>query len=124
VLAIPAAQRTPGQQRELFGAFRLADPLFAELNQQISAVWTNWPYPPTTLVFQPRAAPRATHLFKRGDRLRPGEIVQPDVPAVLNPFPAGAPRNRLGLARWMVDGQHPDARGGKSLVAGVFRSGW
>jgi len=48
-----------------------------------------------------------THLFKRGDRLRPGDEVQPGVPAVLHPFPAGVPRNRLGLAKWVVDRRSP-----------------
>src|SRR6185437_5656587 len=36
-----------------------------------------------------------------------GEQVGPDVPASLTPFPADAPRNRLGLARWLVDPRHP-----------------
>jgi hypothetical protein len=56
---------------------------------------------------QQRARPRVTHLFKRGDRLRPGNVVEPDVPAVLNPFPERAPRNRLGLAKWIVDRRSP-----------------
>jgi len=107
VLAIPVEKRSAEQQRELFGRFRLSDPSFTELNQQIGQVWTNWLYPTTTLVLQPRNPPRETHLFKRGDRLRPGEVVQPDVPSVLNPLPDGAPRNRLGLAKWLADPRHP-----------------
>src|SRR5207237_10281813 len=46
-------------------------------------------------------------LFKRGDRLRPKEEVEPDVPSFLNPFPEGAPRNRLGLAKWIIDRRSP-----------------
>ncbi len=106
-LAIPAGQRCPEQRRELFDVFRLSDPSFAELNKQIDQIWTNWPSSPMTLVLQQRSKPRVTHLFKRGDRLRPKEEVQMDVPAVLHPFPEGAPRNRLGLAKWIVDRRSP-----------------
>lgn len=107
LLAIAPEKRTPEQQRELFSVFRRFDPGFAELNKQIADAWTNWPYPPTTLVLHQRERQRVTHLFKRGDRLRLGEEVQADVPPFLNPFPEGTPRNRLGLARWIVDQRAP-----------------
>src|SRR5205814_6222208 len=38
---------------------------------------------------------------------KPGERVEPNVPAELPPLPAEAPRNRLGLARWLVDPANP-----------------
>lgn len=107
LLPIPAAQRTPDQERTLFSVFRLHDSGFAELNKQIDELWSQWPYPPTTLVLRARAQPRVTHLFTRGDRLRPAEVVTPATPAVLNPFPTDAPRNRLGLARWIVARRSP-----------------
>ncbi|HYG35992.1 MAG TPA: DUF1549 domain-containing protein, partial [Clostridia bacterium] len=106
-LAMAADQRTPEQKRELFTVFRLGNPTFTNLNQQISNLWTNWPYPPTTMVLHQREKPRVTHVFKRGDRLRPDEEVQPATPAVLHPFPADAPRNRLGLAKWIIDPASP-----------------
>jgi len=91
----------------MFSIYRRFDPAFSDLNKQISDSWTNWPYPPTTLVLHQRAHPRTTHIFKRGDRLRPGDEVTPDVPSFLNPLPDGAPRNRLGLAKWIVDPRAP-----------------
>jgi hypothetical protein len=106
-LALPQDQRSPEQQRELFNVFRRTHPEFAELNKEIDQAWSKWPYPPTTMVLQQRAHPRVTHVFKRGDRFRPDEEVTPAVPAVLHPFPAGAPRNRLGLAEWMADPRSP-----------------
>ena len=106
-LATPSRQRFVEQNRELFNAFRLSAPGFAGLNQQIDNTWTNWPSSPTTLVLHQRTEPRVTHLFKRGDRLRPGDEVKPDVPAVLPPLPEDAPRNRLGLAQWIVDRRSP-----------------
>jgi hypothetical protein len=107
LLAVAPGQRTPEQRRELFNVFRLSQDGFIGFNKKIDDGWTNWPYPATSLVLQQRPAPRVTHVFKRGDRLRPGEIVQPRVPAVLNPFPEGAPRNRFGLAKWLVDPRNP-----------------
>lgn len=50
---------------------------------------------------------RVTPMLQRGDFRSPGETVEPDTPAALPPMPAGAPRNRLGLAQWLVDKDHP-----------------
>jgi hypothetical protein len=107
IVAIPPGKRSPEQVRELFDTFRFSDPAFADLNKQIENIWTNWPYPATTLVLQQRPQPRVTHLFKRGDRLRPAEVVEPGVPSFLPPMPKDAPPNRLGLAEWIVDRRHP-----------------
>lgn len=107
LLSKPAGQRTPEERRELFNVFRLHEPAFAELNKQIANAWTNWVYAPTTLVLQQRTEPRETRLFKRGDWQRPGEQVEAATPAILHPFPEGAPRNRLGLAQWLVDPRSP-----------------
>ncbi len=107
LLGTPFAQRTAEQNRELFNVFRLSAAGFASVNKSITDAFTNWPSAPTTLVLHQRAQPRVTHIFKRGDRLRPGDEVHPDVPGFLNPFPADAPRNRLGLAEWLVDKQNP-----------------
>jgi hypothetical protein len=46
-------------------------------------------------------------MLKRGDWLKPTRAVQPDVPAILNPLPANAPRTRLTLAQWLVDERAP-----------------
>ncbi len=106
-LAIPAEQRTPEQRRELFNAFRRGNPEFAELNKKIDESWGEWPYPSTSLVLHERSVPRVTHIFKRGDRLRPADVVEPAVLSVLNPLPEGAPRNRLGFAKWITDTKNP-----------------
>jgi hypothetical protein len=50
---------------------------------------------------------RVTPMLKRGDFRSPGEVVEPGTPAALPPMPEGAPRNRLGLAQWLVDKRHP-----------------
>jgi len=50
---------------------------------------------------------RKTHVFVRGNWLVHGEQIQPDVPHSMNAFPKNAPRNRLGLAEWLVDKGNP-----------------
>jgi hypothetical protein len=106
-LATPTALRSPEQNLALFNAYRRSDDSFAALNQQINQIWTNWPYPATTMVLRERPTPRVTQVFKRGDRLRPAEEVHAGVPALLPPLPTGAPHNRLGLAQWIVDSRSP-----------------
>jgi Protein of unknown function (DUF1553)./Protein of unknown function (DUF1549)./Planctomycete cytochrome C. len=50
---------------------------------------------------------RSTHVFERGNWLVKGEEVTPDVPHSLNPMPANAPKNRLGLAMWLTSKNNP-----------------
>ena len=64
------------------------------------------PAQPTTLVLEERRTPRVSHQHIRGDFRRPGPEVTPNVPRFLHPLPEG-PRNRLTLARWLVDEQNP-----------------
>jgi hypothetical protein len=64
---------------------------------------------PATPVMMDNPEPmhRLTNVFERGNWLVKGDVVEPDVPKSLNPFPAKAPRNRLGLAMWLTDKQNP-----------------
>ncbi len=50
---------------------------------------------------------RTTNVFERGNWLVKGKEVVADVPASLGGLPAGAPRNRLGLAIWLTDKKNP-----------------
>lgn len=65
--------------------------------------------PPTTPIMMENPAEmfRPTHVFDRGNWLVKGEEVTPGVPASLNPFPNAAPKNRLGLAMWLVAKENP-----------------
>jgi len=62
---------------------------------------------PSSMVMEELKKPRDTFVLIRGDYRAKGEKVEPDVPSVLPPLPKDAPRNRLGLARWLVDPAHP-----------------
>jgi mono/diheme cytochrome c family protein len=107
ILAVTAESRTHEQELELFGFYRLTDDRFAEANKKMDEEQAKWPRAPTTLVLKAREEPRQTHVFKRGDWQKPGPLVTPGVPGILNPLPADAPLNRLSLARWLVDRKNP-----------------
>jgi Protein of unknown function (DUF1553)/Protein of unknown function (DUF1549)/Planctomycete cytochrome C len=50
---------------------------------------------------------RTSNVFERGNWMVKGAEVAPDVPHIMNPFPANAPKNRLGLAMWLTDKRNP-----------------
>ncbi len=64
---------------------------------------------PRTMVMRERAEPTPTFVLKRGlyDHADPDRPVERQVPAVLGALPPDAPRNRLGLARWLVGEGNP-----------------
>ncbi len=62
---------------------------------------------PTTLVFRERAQPREAFILKRGEYDQHGEKVGRDTPSALPPMSEDLPRNRLGLAKWLLDPGHP-----------------
>lgn len=63
---------------------------------------------PTAMVMEELPTPRPAHVLTRGNYDAPGERVESGVPeALLAPWPAGAPRNRLGLAQWLTQRDHP-----------------
>ena len=60
-----------------------------------------------TLVMQEKKALPMSHVLDRGVYNRLKERVTADVPHFLPPLPPGAPRNRLGLAQWLVSPENP-----------------
>ena len=50
---------------------------------------------------------RPTFVLKRGAYDDRGEQVAPDTPASILPFSKDAPKNRLGLARWLINPKNP-----------------
>ncbi len=62
---------------------------------------------PSTLIFKERSEPRQAYILKRGEYDQRGDKVGRGTPAFLPPLPADAPKNRLGLARWMVAPEQP-----------------
>ncbi len=58
-------------------------------------------------VMQERDTPAKAYVLFRGEYDERRDEVTADTPDVLPPFPADAPRNRLGFARWLVLPEHP-----------------
>lgn len=61
----------------------------------------------TVMVMRDAPEWRKTFVLKRGAYDAPGEEVRPEAPSALPPLPDGEPRNRLGLARWLVSRDNP-----------------
>jgi hypothetical protein len=62
---------------------------------------------PTTLVMEEMNEPRSTYILLRGAYDRLGDVVTAATPAVLPELDDNLPRNRLGLAQWLVSKGNP-----------------
>jgi len=61
---------------------------------------------PTSMVMAETDPPRPTFVRERGEYLRKKQMVKPATPSSLGSLKGYAP-NRLGFAKWLVNGQHP-----------------
>ncbi len=111
ILRTAAADRTAKDAAALTKYFvthpverRLASQEVAKLEAERRAIENKIP---STMVMSEMAGSRDTFVLVRGAYDNPGEKVTPAVPSFLPPMPADAPRNRLGLARWLVDPANP-----------------
>ena len=62
---------------------------------------------PSTMVMDEMKEPRETFVLVRGQYDQFGTKVEAKTPDSLSPFPHDAPRNRLGLAQWLVAPEQP-----------------
>jgi hypothetical protein len=88
------------------------DPSTIESREEAQTLLTEWEALrasfTTTLVAQDLAQPRTTHILRRGEYDLPiGDPLEPGILNVMGAFPEDAPRNRLGLARWLTSPEHP-----------------
>ena len=75
-----------------------------QLEKQRTQLSTGYP---ATMVMNELPTPRKTHVLIRGEYDKLGMEVQAETPEALPPMPAEYPRNRLGLAKWLVMPNHP-----------------
>lgn len=59
------------------------------------------------MVMRERINPRTSFVRERGMYDQLGEVVNPGVPESIMEFPDDLPRNRLGLAQWLLSPEHP-----------------
>ena len=104
---IPAARRNQAQADKLEWAH--LEPMAAwqalQAAEHARAVYLD--ELPTVMIMREMPKPRETFLLTRGAYDRPGERVFRSVPASLPALAKDAPMDRLGFARWLVDGKHP-----------------
>jgi len=118
ILRTPAAQRSPLDAERLTYYF-ISNPgptqgrdieklnCFRDLRRRLADLDVKTPQLTLSMTLSESVQPVKTYLAIRGDYREKGIEVQPAVPAVLPPLPAGAPANRLGLARWLVARDNP-----------------
>ncbi len=62
---------------------------------------------PEIMTMREMPQPKPAYILKRGAYDAHGERVSANTPAVLPAFPKGQPTNRLGLAKWLLQPDHP-----------------
>ncbi|HUQ91515.1 MAG TPA: PSD1 and planctomycete cytochrome C domain-containing protein [Bryobacteraceae bacterium] len=111
LLAIPEAARTERQKRDLAENYRAAAPSLESARKRLTALkkeLSNLGIVSTLIMGEQKTFERPSAVIRvRGSFLSPGEKVYAGVPAVLPPLPETEMPNRLGFARWLVNGENP-----------------
>jgi Protein of unknown function (DUF1549)/Protein of unknown function (DUF1553)/Planctomycete cytochrome C len=109
ILLLAESERKPSEVERLREYYVGVAPELAKEREAIEKLEKEIPQDPTTLVMDERPVenPRPTFVHNRGEFLQPKERVTPDVLSMLPGMAANVPRNRLGLARWLVSGSNP-----------------
>jgi hypothetical protein len=110
-VAVDPAARNEDHWKALEGLYRMqpdtpiakAQGELRRVDKQIESLRAAFP----TVMVMREGPKRPSHLLVRGQYDQPGEQVEAGLPAALPPMPPGAPMNRLGLARWIVDRSNP-----------------
>ena len=111
-ISTPATERTDEQKKSITDYYRtLSDsPVAMSAARLATARKAKADYEnniPTVMVMEETQQPRDCFVLVRGQYDKPGEKVMAALPAALPPLPSGAPNNRLGVAKWLVDPSHP-----------------
>jgi hypothetical protein len=107
ILAVPAGKRNGAQQQKLIAYHRSLSKTWAALDKEARDLAARLRAVSTTTPILKEGRPRPTHVHIRGDFQSKGEAVRPGLPAAFPAPPAGAPLNRLTLARWLVAPDNP-----------------
>ncbi|MBD2756947.1 DUF1553 domain-containing protein [Spirosoma validum] len=111
-LQTPTAKRTPVQRAGLYSYYvTTQDSVYRKnfteamkLRGEELMLYTN---SDQVMVMNEQKYPRVSHLLKRGAYDAPGELVKPAVLHSMTPMPDNFPKNRLGLAKWLVMPENP-----------------
>jgi hypothetical protein len=109
LLDTPSEKRTKEQQDTLARYCRSIAPSLQPVRDEIAKLDKSRPVAPTlpVMVERPANQRRETHIMVKGNFLNLGDKVEPGVPAAFHPLPPGAPSDRLGVAKWLMDPNNP-----------------
>ena len=112
VLAVEPAKRDAKQKKKLLQYYLdNADEPYAKLKEDLAALEKEQAEIKKrggiTLVMQEKPGEPFAHVLHRGEYDNPGEKVSAATPASFLPMKEGMPKNRLGLAQWLLDAEHP-----------------
>ena len=112
LLTLPVASLSPADRDALFRAWLpTADTLYPTLTARVAALDSEnesiRARGTVAHVWQEKPGEAMANVLYRGEYDKKRDAVRADVPAALAPLPAGLPRNRLGLARWLLLPQNP-----------------
>ena len=102
-------ERTAEDHARLARQFAKVAPELADARKAIDEVKNSSPRPTTALVMRqrPPSRYRTTRIHHRGEYLQERDVASPDGLSALHPWTADRPRDRLGLALWLVDRRNP-----------------
>ena len=108
----PNTQLTNQQQQQLYDYFitNLSSDYqssLASLQEQRKIYSDTLEKIPTVMVMKEMEEARPTYILERGVYNAHGEEVFPNTPTSILPWKAEYPKNRLGLAQWIFDEDHP-----------------
>ncbi len=112
ILAKAADQRTDAEKNEVYPWWLAAnDASFQERTARVAALEgeQNAIKARGTIahVMQEKSEEAMAYILFRGEYDKRRDPVKPTTPAALPTFPADAPKNRLGLAKWLLEPNHP-----------------
>jgi hypothetical protein len=111
-LAAPAASLSQAQQEQLFDYYCANfEPLCRQHQEELRALRLEQSKTinpiPEVMAMEEMLSARPAHVLKRGAYDAPAERVSAGTPVNLLPFGEGLPRNRLGLAQWLLSPDQP-----------------
>ena len=107
IIAVRPEDRSSIEDGVLRRVFASRVPEFKARQRQIRELAKELPEIPWTMVMRDLPEPRDAYVHVQGDFTRRGEPVEPGTPRVLPAMRPDLPRNRLGLARWLVSDDNP-----------------
>lgn len=112
IAAKPAGERTQAEIGEVFAYWISSlDPVTRRLTGELAALKGEdaaiRARGGVAHVMQEKTEPAMAYVLFRGDYDKRRDPVKPATPAVLPPFPDDLPRNRLGLAQWILRPDQP-----------------